>query len=201
MSAQPKYRYTPEEYLAMERSAPEKHEYFDGKIFQMSSASYAHNVVCANLVSTLRPSLRKQNCDVVSNDLRVHIPATGLYTYPDVVVLCGQAQFLDNILDTLLNPVALIEVLSPTTEQYDRTTKFDHYRSIPSLKEYILVSLAKPRIECFRRNQDNTVPPENMIWSYHTSTSLEDSAKLDSTQTILSLREVYERIDFTGEDL
>jgi Uma2 family endonuclease len=200
MSAQPHYRYTPEEYLALERIATEKHEYFDGKIFQMSGASYAHNVVRANLVATLRPSLRKQNCDAVSNDLRVHIPATGLYTYPDVVVLCGQAQFLDNTLDTLLNPVALIEVLSPTTEQYDRTTKFDHYRSIPSLREYILVSLANPRVECFRRNQDNTVPPENMIWSYRAATSIEDSAKLELLQIALPLREVYERIDFTDED-
>ena len=139
MSLQPKPRLTPEDYLALERSADFKSEYFDGEIFAMTGASEPHNTIVANTLSEIRQQLKKRPCKVYANDMRVKVDPTGLYTYPDVVVVCGKARLEDAHLDTLLNPTLIVEVLSDSTEAYDRGRKFEHYRKLESLAEYVLI--------------------------------------------------------------
>src|SRR5580698_2706245 len=118
-----KRSWTPDEYLAMERSSPEKHEYCDGEVFAMAGASEKHNLIVANVVGELRNLLRRRPCKVYPSDMRVKIPATGLYTYPDASIVCHRPAFEDDTADTLLNPQAIVEVLSDSTEDYDRGTK------------------------------------------------------------------------------
>jgi Uma2 family endonuclease len=158
MSAQPaeKKVWTPEEYLAWEREAPEKHEYFQGEVFAMAGAKRRHNLLALNLGAELRDALRRRRCEVYASDMRVRVPATGLYTYPDVVVVCGTPRFEDEEEDTLLNPVVLVEVLSKSTSSYDRGEKFESYRTIPSFKEYLLVSQTKVLVEHFARQADGS---------------------------------------------
>ncbi|MBA4185314.1 MAG: Uma2 family endonuclease, partial [Acidobacteria bacterium] len=128
MPAKPKRKYiSPEEYLALERKAVEKHEYFDGEIYEMAGASEEHATISSNVNASLNFQLKKRPCKSYQSDLRVHIPATNLYTYPDVVVVCGKPQLLEDAhLDTLLNPTLIIEVLSPSTADYDKGAKFDY---------------------------------------------------------------------------
>ena len=130
-------RYTPEEYLAMERKADVKSEYFNGFITAMSGASRKHNLVTANISAVIHGQLRDRPCEVYIGDMRVRVTPTGLFTYPDVVAVCGEPKFLDDEFDTLLNPTLIIEVLSPSTAEYDRQDKFEHYRSLDSLREYV----------------------------------------------------------------
>src|SRR5258707_11211141 len=139
MSAAPQKRYTPQEYLALERAAPFKSEYYRGEIFAMAGATRQHCRIGANLVARVDEQLRSTPCEAFGSDLRVRVLPTGLYTYPDVTVACGELEFEDRAGDTLLNPKAIFEVLSESTEAYDRGKKFDHYRHIPSLTEYVLV--------------------------------------------------------------
>ena len=131
---------TPEAYLTLEESAPEKNEYVDGEIFAMTCASEPHNLIVVNTVRELGNQLKKRPCKVYASDMRVKVSPTGLFTYPDVVVVCGQAQFDDSHRDTLLNPTLIVEVLSESTEAYDRGRKFEHYRKLESLAEYVLIA-------------------------------------------------------------
>jgi Uma2 family endonuclease len=158
MSAMPavKKRWTPEEYLAWERLQPEKHEFHDGEVFDMAGASFEHNGIVANVITELNVALRQRPCRVSASDLRIKIPATGLYTYPDASVVCGRPEFEDSKLDTLLNPLVLVEVLSPTTEDYDRGTKFTNYRGIASFRDYVLVSTDKVLVEYHARQEDGS---------------------------------------------
>ena len=151
-----KTTWTPEEYLAWERSSDEKHEYFDGEVFAMAGASEEHNLIVTNIVATLWIALRQRPCKVYPSDLRVKIPSTGLYTYPDASVLCDRPEFEDDAADTLLNPQVIFEVLSEFTEDYDRGTKFKHYRSIPSFREYVLVSQTEILVEHSTRQDDGS---------------------------------------------
>lgn len=189
MEPQPKPYLTPEDYLAIERQAETKSEYLDGEMFAMTGGSCWHSLAIGNLVRELSLQLRKRPCQVYPSDLRVHIPATGLYTYPDVIVVCGEPRFQDEHQDTLLNPTVIIEVLSPTTEAYDRGKKFQHYQSIESLAEYLLVSQSEPRVEQFLRQDDNR-------WLLTTTTGLKAVLTLPSIQCELALAEVYEKIVF-----
>src|SRR5690349_16896757 len=127
MASHPEHFYTPEEYLALERKADYKSEYYAGEIFAMSGASRGHNLIVANVTTLLNTRLADRDCEVYPSDMRVRPPDTTLYTYPDVVVVCGQPQFEDEAVDTLLNPTLIVEVLSPSTEMHDRTTKFADY--------------------------------------------------------------------------
>jgi Uma2 family endonuclease len=154
--------WTPAEYLAGERSSPERHEFFEGEIFAMAGASFEHNKIVANLVGELRSALRHRPCDVTPSDLRVKVPATGLYTYPDVTVVCGDPLFEDDARDTLLNPTVLVEVLSASTEGYDRGKKFRSYRSIATFREYVLVAQDAVSVERYTRGDDG-------VWSLHES--------------------------------
>src|SRR5689334_10624198 len=132
-SAAARTRYTPQEYLALERGSPLKHEYYNGSIFVMAGASREHNLITLNLGGELRAQLRDRPCETYVSDMRVLVARTGLYTYPDIVIVCGERQFEDAEADTLLNPTVLFEVLSPSTEAYDRGKKSAHYRRLESL--------------------------------------------------------------------
>ncbi len=184
---QPKPRITPEEYLALERAAATKSEYFDGDVFAMSGGSFAHAVIIGNVVTALGLQLRGRDCTVSPNDLRVKVSPTGLYTYPDVVVACGTPRFEDAHGDTLLNPIVLIEVLSESTADYDRGRKFEHYRTIDSFVEYVLIAQDKPHVEHFVRQSPTQ-------WLFSETNRREDSIKLESIGCTLSLTDVYEKV-------
>jgi Uma2 family endonuclease len=191
VSTQPKTFLTPEEYLEIERKAEYKSEYCDGEMFAMAGAGEVHNLLVTNLVAGLHQQLRSRPCRVYSNDMRVRVHATGLYTYPDVVVVCGERRFLDDRRDTLLNPSLLIEVLSPSTEAYDRGRKFDQYRSIESLGEYLLVASDRVHVDQYTRQPDGR-------WLLTAASRLEDSLDLQSVGYRLALADLYERVDLPG---
>ena len=151
-----KKTWTSEEYLAWERLQPEKHEFHGGEVFAMAGATLEHNQIVANVLGELRAALRQKPCRVYASDLRVKIPATGLYTYPDASVVCGRPELEDDKLDTLLNPLVLVEVLSKSTEDYDRGTKFTNYRTIASFRDYVLLSTDKVLVEYSTRKDDGS---------------------------------------------
>lgn len=188
MSLQPKTHLTPEEYLAIERKAEYKSEYFNGEMFVMAGASERHALIVTNVVAELRGQLRHRPCTVYSTDLRVRVSPTGLYTYPDVIVVCGQAQFADDQKDTLLNPTLIVEVLSESTKDYDRGGKFEHYRSLASLSEYVLIAQDKYHVEHFVRQPDNR-------WLLWETNRLEDTIHLPSIECALALIEVYDKVE------
>jgi len=188
MSVQPKPYLTPEEYLAKERLAEYKSEFYKGEIFAFAGASKEHNTIVINLILKLAPQLRKRNCEIYSNDMRVKVNATGLYTYPDVVVVCGESQFEDDENDTLLNPMVLIEVLSPSTENYDRGAKFEHYRNIDSLSDYILVAQDKSHVEHYVRQSDR-------IWLFSEYKLVKDKFQIQSIDCELTVEEIYEKVE------
>lgn len=158
MNAMPavKKGWTSAKYLAWERLQPEKHEFFGGEVFGMAGATFAHHQIVANVLGELRTAVRQKPCHVSASDLRIKVPATGLYTYPDASVICGRPVFEDDQLDTLLNPLLLVEVLSSSTEDYDRGTKFTNYRTIPSFRDYVLVSTDRVLVEYATRKDDGS---------------------------------------------
>jgi Uma2 family endonuclease len=191
MSTQAKTLLTPEEYLEIERKAEFKSEYHQGEMFAMAGARETHNLVATNAIRDFANQLRRGPCRVYPSDMRVHVPATGLYTYPDIVVVCEKPQFADQELDTLLNPLVLVEVLSPTTEAYDRGRKFEHYRSITSLREYLLLSTDRMQADLYVRQPDGK-------WLLSSANRGEDSIVLPSIQCQLLLSDVYEKVDFSA---
>lgn len=156
MTAQPKKKLTAAEYLAIERKAEFKSEFYAGETFAMAGASTTHNRVKDNLIVQLGMRMLGGPCQSYSSDQRVLVDRTGLYTYPDIVIVCGEPEFADGDRDTITNPRVVIEVLSESTEGYDRGTKFQHYRQIPSLQVYVLVAQDEARIEQFVRQADGT---------------------------------------------
>ena len=192
MSATPKTKLTPEEYLEIERKSEERHEYFGGEIFAMPGENRNHSLISVNLNGLLWQYLKGKDFEAYINKMRVFVPETGLYTYPDLVVVCGEPKFQDDILDTLLNPVLLIEVLSDSTEGYDRGKKFQHYRSIESLQEYVLVTQDEARIEKYVKSGDG-------FWVLSDAAGMEAEIKFDSIDCLIALSEVYDKIDFTDE--
>lgn len=173
----------------MERASEIRHEYFDGEVFALAGASRSHNRIASNLVVALSRRLTGRDCDVYSNDLRVLVKATGLFTYPDVVVTCGGENFVDDERDTLTNPLMLIEILSPSTEAYDRGKKFEHYQRIPSLREFVLVSQTQRRVEVFRR-----IAAEE--WSYRVYEPGADAGgvMLEALDAVIDFDEIYSRV-------
>ena len=141
---------TPEAYLALERKATVKSEYLNGEIRAMPRVNFAHNLITVDIGTELNIQLRERDWDVCMSNMRVKTSAKGAYFYPDVVVFCGEPQFEDNVFDTLLNPILVVEVLSPSTEVYDSGEKFRHYQELASLQEYILVSQDRVRVEQYR---------------------------------------------------
>ncbi|HEY2739252.1 MAG TPA: Uma2 family endonuclease [Thermoanaerobaculia bacterium] len=150
MASEPKHRITVQDYLAVERREETRSEYLDGEMFAMAGASHEYNVIVTNLVAALRPQLRARGCTLYANDMRVRTP-TDFLAYPDVMALCGERRFDDPRRDTVLNPTMIIEVLSPSTEEYDRGTKLPHFREIPSLSEALLIAQDRPHVEHYIR--------------------------------------------------
>ncbi|MCI0654678.1 MAG: Uma2 family endonuclease [Methylococcaceae bacterium] len=178
--------HTAEEYLVLERAAPCKSEFHAGYIYAMTGASREHNLLSVNIASELRSQLKGRPCETYINDMRVKAAATHSYHYPDVTVVCGSPELEDEHGDTLLNPTLLIEVLSRSTEAYDRGDKFANYRKIPSLREYLLVTQHLPRIERYVRQGD--------VWLLTEADGLAASLALDSIGCTLALSEVYDRV-------
>jgi Uma2 family endonuclease len=189
MSTAQKHFITPQEYLERERKAEFRSEYFRGEIFAMSGGTPNHSLIKVNLVSELRSKLQNTPCKPYDSDLRVKVEATGLYTYPDASVVCGEMQFDDRHSDTTINPSLLAEVLSNSSEAYDRGRKFDHYRKIESLKEYVLVSQEQVAVELFSRNDDGT-------WMLSVFEKMTDTVPIPSLDIGLSVAEIYNRVDF-----
>ena len=188
MTSLPQPRYTPEEYLAIDRNSEHKNQYYAGEIFAMGGASERHNLIVTNLVRELSTQLKGRPCKVYPSGMRVKVSATGLYTYPDVTVVCGEARFEDDQQDTLRNPTVVIEVLSGSTEDYDRGRKFERYRQIESLAEYVLIAQEKHHIERFRRQDNNQ-------WLLSETSRLGDTISLDSIDCKLALAEIYDKVE------
>jgi Uma2 family endonuclease len=186
-------RLSPEEYLAIERAAEFRSEYYNGHMYAMAGTSYRHALLVSNLVFVLRTELKGRRCSVMSNDLRVRVQPGGLYTYPDIVVVCGDPKFADDQRDTILNPALIMEVLSPSTEAYDRGFKASQYRTIESIQEYALVSQNEARIEVFRKQQGGD-------WLFSESVALDAVCRLESLGLSLPLAAIYENITFAVED-
>ena len=153
MAAQPLPFVTEAEYLAQERDSLVKHEYYNGEIFAMSGGTEPHNLIAVNVCATLHSQLRRRPCRVYNSDMRVKVLRTGLNTYPDASIVCGQPQFTNDTHDTIVNPVLIIEVLSPSTERYDRGMKFQNYRTIDVLQDYILIAQDEHHIEHYSRQK------------------------------------------------
>jgi Uma2 family endonuclease len=181
---------TAEEYLAIERAAEYKSEFFAGEMFAMAGASEAHILITHNVAGELRTLLKKRPCRIYPNDMRVKVSDTGLYTYPDVAVVCGERHFEDGHHDTLLNPTLIVEVLSPSTEAYDRGDKFAQYRRLESLREYVLIAQDRPRIERYTRQA------EGDQWLLTEVSGLQGSVPFVSIGCELALAEVYDKVEF-----
>lgn len=178
---------SPEEYLLRERRAEYKSEYYGNQPVAMTGASRAHNLVSGNLFFVLKGQLRGRGCEIYSGDMRVRIPTTGAYVYPDVVVACGEPRFEDEELDTLVNPTVVVEVLSASTERYDRGDKWEHYRRIPSLRQYVLVSQDRPHVEWFTRQ-------EGGLWLFAEAAGAEAEVWLESVGCALRLADLYDGV-------
>lgn len=190
MSTQPKTSITPGQYLEIERKAEYKSEYYGGEMFAMAGAKEAHNLLVANSIRDLGQQLRSGPCRVYPSDMRVQVRATGLYTYPDVVVVCSEPKFLDEQHDTLLNPVLLVEVLSPSTEAYDRGRKFEHYQSIESFKEYLLIASDRMHIDLYTRQADGR-------WLRASASRPDDSLELPSIGCRITVQDLYEKVNLS----
>ncbi|MBC7813841.1 MAG: Uma2 family endonuclease [Burkholderiales bacterium] len=195
MSAIQIKRWTAEEYLAFERASDEKHEFLDGQIYSMTGASRAHNLISVNTATAFNNALRQHPCEVYASDMRVKAPSTkGGYLYPDVVVVCGEAAFEDQQVDTLLNPTVIVEVLSSSTESFDRGTKSQHYRALDSLQEYLLISQNTAHIEHYARRADGQ-------WLLSDAVGLEAVVELRSVDCRLALADVYVKVAFEDESI
>lgn len=178
---------TPEEYLAIERKSETRHEYFDGEMFAMVGASKRHNLITANIIRILGNQLLDRPCNVYPGDMRVKVSATGKYTYPGVVVACAEEEFDDAENDTLLNPVLVVEVLSESTEAYDRGKKFEQYQNIESLMQYLLVAQEPFRIEQYVRQSRRE-------WTYSGYHDAEDVVQVNDIGCQLALKDVYAKV-------
>ncbi len=187
MSALPDLTWTVERYLAFERESEARHEYLNGQVTVMADASAKHNLIAGNAYASLHSQLRKGPCTVYPSDMRVKVSRTGLYTYPDISVVCDKPQLEDDHQDILLNPVVIVEVLSPSTESYDRGKKFQHYRTLESLQDYVLISQDSYCIEHYIRQATG-------LWLFADATGLEASLELAVIGCTLLLSDVYEKI-------
>lgn len=185
-------RYTVEEYLALERASETKHEFLNGRIYAMAGCSRQHDRIVVNVSGELRSRLRDTRCRPHSSDLRVKVQSGGLYTYPDVSVSCGEARFEDSDLDTLANPAAVFEVLSPSTEQYDRGLKFQLYQQLESIADIVFVAQTGVFVEHFRRGHEGH-------WDYKSYRSPDEQLDLANLSCVLPVGEIYRDVDFPAE--
>jgi Uma2 family endonuclease len=181
--------YTAEEYLSLEQNAVDKHEFYRGEIFATSGGTEAHSLITTNVISAIHGALRGKPCRVYDSNLRIRIPKTTLFTYPDATVICGETTLDKNdpYGQTVINPTTIVEVLSRSTEAYDRGAKFENYQTIESLKEYVLISQNVVRVETFSRQSDET-------WLYSAVAGVDAVAHLNSIAIELSLRDIYDEV-------
>jgi Uma2 family endonuclease len=192
MSTAPTRLLSPQEYLAQERQADFKSEYLRGEVFAMAGASYEHTLIKDNLARKAGNQLEGGPCHVLTSDMRVKVNPTGLYTYPDIAIVCDKPQFEDEVFDTLLNPRAIVEILSDSTEKYDRGAKFGHYRQIPSLQEYVLVAQDRALVERFARQADGS-------WVLTVFEGLSQTFAFASVRAQIALTEIYSRVEFAEQ--
>ena len=186
----PKYNYvSPEQYLEMERASEKKHDYYQGEVLAMSGASLEHNIIVKNINTHVLPFLKGKTCDMFGSDLRIHIPENTLYTYPDFSIICGKPEKAGNDKDSIINPSAIIEVLSKSTEDYDRGGKFHLYRTIKTLKEYILIDSLHICVEIYTRQSDNS-------WVLKDYTTITESFTISTIGLSLSLKDIYDDVNF-----
>lgn len=186
MASVPNYYLSPEEYLALERKAEFKSEYMDGVVYALAGASPRHNLIVANIIIALGGQLKARPCRVYPSDLRVRIPSSKGFFYPDVSVVCGDDEFADDERDVILNPTLIVEVSSETTAAFDRGKKFLSYQQIGSLQEYLLVSQDEILVEGYSKQGNDT-------WLYTKVTGLEGSLSLPSIECELALKDVYDK--------
>jgi Uma2 family endonuclease len=191
MAASPTTFVTPEEYLERELGSEEKHEYFNGEVFAIARPSARHTWIVANVTGSFWQQLKGKPCRVSSSELRLRVTPTGLYTYPDVMVICGNVEVAAEQKDTVLNPVVIVEVLSPSTKDYDRGQKFQHYRTLPSLIDYLMVAQDEPRVEHWTRQSEN----RGLLSDF---AGLGQVIPLASIDCILPLAQVYDKIEWTS---
>lgn len=188
MASQPVLRFTPEQYLEIERAAATRSEYLNGEMFAMAGGSFRQSAIVASLARRLGNALEGKGCFVLVQDMRTRTAYDGLYTYPDVSVVCGKPQFADQRQDVLTNPTLIIEVLSPSTEGYDRGAKFAQYRQVESLREYVLIAQNEPRVEVFRKQPSGQ-------WLLFEFTGSDATAVFESIGCSLALEEIYANTD------
>jgi Uma2 family endonuclease len=185
-----KYNYiSPEQYLVVERAAEIKHEYHNGKVITMSGASPAHNDIAYTINRIIAPFLYGKGCKLYGSDFRIHIPENELFTYPDFSIVCGKAETAEIYTDNLTNPAIIIEILSPSTKDYCRGTKFNLYRSIKTLKEYVLIDSKSVSVELFTRQQDNS-------WNLTEFKQLSDSFAISAIGLLMNVKDIYEDVQF-----
>ena len=180
---------TAAEYLEAERKATGKHELMNGKIITMTGASLKHNRIVSNLIGSINPFLKGKSCDVFPSDMRVNIPTTNSFTYPDITIVCGKPELLDEHFDNLLNPTVIIEALSPSTESYDRGNKFFTYQQIPSLKEYILVDSSSCTVQTIVKKDDG-------LWQFASITNPAHTLTIHSISQTILVSDVYDGVNF-----
>ncbi len=178
-------KFTTEEYLQMEKNSAVKHEFYSGEIFDMSGASTRHNIITVNLIIALGNALKGNPCRPYGSDMRIHIPENSLFTYPDISIICGEVIFSPEDEDTAIRPTVIIEILSPSTSQYNRGAKFKLYRDIPTLKEYILVESELITVEAYRINEKDR-------WELQEYKSLSDILNIPVVNIQIPLADIYE---------
>lgn len=189
MSTAEKRLLTSNEYLAIERKAETKSEFYRGEMFAMTGASRKHNLVAGQTYRHILNQLDNRPCEAYIGDMRVKVDATGLYTYPDITVVCSEPRFEDAEVDTLLNPTLIIEVLSKSTEAYDRGKKFEHYRNLPSLEQFVLIARHEVHVERFTRQADST-------WNLWESSKPEDTLEIQAIGCQIKLADIYAKVSF-----
>jgi Uma2 family endonuclease len=188
MSTQAKPFLTPEQYLEIERAAEYKSEYFNGEMFAMAGGTLDHAMIASDVSGILRAQLRGRPCRIAGSDLRLQVSPDGLYTYPDIVVFCGKAKLADAHRDTITDATAIIEVLSPSTENYDRGFKFEQYRGLPSLKDYVVLAQNRVHVEHWTRQTDGS-------WNLRETSDPDAVIQLPSIECSFRVGEAYERVD------
>lgn len=184
-----KQKFTIAEYLEMENNAVEKNEYYKGEVFAMSGAKLNHNIVSRNLITALGNKFKGKPCKPFGSDMRIHIPSNTLFTYPDISIVGGKVESLNDDDFNFLNPTVIIEILSKSTKNYDRGDKFKLYRDIPTLKEYILVDSERLGIEAFRINKNNH-------WELEEYKLLTETLIIKAVEVEIAIEEIYEDLEF-----
>ncbi len=181
--------YTPEEYLALEEQADYKSEYYRCEIFAMAGGSYNHNVIVGNLYAILNRAFETKSCTALMSDMRLLVEREGLYTYPDVMVICGKPVFVQNRTDTVTNPLVIVEVLSKSTQDYDRGFKFEAYRTIETFQDYLLIAQERVHIEYFHKLEDGR-------WLLTEFNAAQDNLKIESIDLEIPIARIYNKVDW-----